>query len=259
MLGRLKSSRLDFLKASEGRIPKHLATRIAKCDDLTALSNIVKNVVQLRGTTHKGRINTIVDYYANQKNNVITNLLQRVSQIKPILTPEYYSRRIITVRFMSYDKRCHVAGLRLSMAAKLMNIPCSGPIGLPRHIKRWTVLKSPFKYKRHQETFEQRFMRSIVTLDVRDKGDLMEKLIKFIKCTAYKGVDISITTRRFIETDQLYTNPYVKEKIGWISEKDMENQIDYASCELNSNVLSRASQKVPINNEDIVKENIIRI
>jgi ribosomal protein S10 len=40
-----------------------------------------------------------------------------------------------------------------------------GPVGLPTKTKRWTVLKSVFKYKKFQESFEMIIYNQKLTID----------------------------------------------------------------------------------------------
>jgi len=65
-------------------------------------------------------------------------------------------RRIVTLRFSCYQKYAIIAGKRIKQAAKLIgdgkDIIVTGPTPLPVKIKKWTVLKGPFKNKKFQES-----------------------------------------------------------------------------------------------------------
>lgn len=56
-----------------------------------------------------------------------------------------------------------------------------GPVGLPTKTKRWTVLKSVFKYKKFQESFEMIIYNQKLTIDT-DK-ETADKFLKYAKGT----------------------------------------------------------------------------
>ncbi len=56
-----------------------------------------------------------------------------------------------------------------------------GPVGLPTKTKRWTVLKSVFKYKKFQESFEMIIYNQKLTVDA-DK-ETADKFLKYAKGT----------------------------------------------------------------------------
>jgi ribosomal protein S10 len=49
-------------------------------------------------------------------------------------------------------------------AAYYFGLPCTGPVPLPRRTERWTVIKSPFIFKKQMENFERRTYSRLVTI-----------------------------------------------------------------------------------------------
>ncbi|KAJ1831206.1 mitochondrial 37S ribosomal protein rsm10 [Coemansia sp. RSA 2711] len=64
-------------------------------------------------------------------------------------------------------------------AAYHMNIPCTGAVTMPKQIRRWTVLKSPFVHKSSMEVFERRTHKRV--LFVRDADpEVVQKWLDYI-------------------------------------------------------------------------------
>jgi small subunit ribosomal protein S10 len=234
MLGHLKSSRHELLAAMEGKAPKELVKRITLSKDLKQTKSVMENVKRLAAMKERAVVRNLVDKYISKDNNQLTNLIQKSSEMRQVLDPMSAQRQILTIRFTAFDKRAYMAGLRLAKACKMMGLEHAGPVGLPQKIKRWTVLKSPFKYKKHQQTWEKRYIRSIVTIDTGDRADLVPNLIEFLRKTTYTACDVKIKTRRFIVADQIYVDPYVKERL---SAKPATSGVAYGEFELDDSLL----------------------
>ncbi|KAJ2656926.1 mitochondrial 37S ribosomal protein rsm10 [Coemansia sp. RSA 1199] len=72
-------------------------------------------------------------------------------------------------------------------AAFFMGMPCSGVISLPRKIRRWTVLKSPFVHKSKQEVFERRTYKRVVYI-YDTNPEVVQKWLDYIGKNAVAGV-----------------------------------------------------------------------
>lgn len=234
MLATLKSSRRELLAAMEGKVPSKLVKRLTLIKDIKRLKELVKDVRDLEPMADKGRADHLVKKYKSSDNNKLANLIQQSAEVRAHLDPESAQRQILTIRYTAYDKRAHYAGVRLAKACDLMGVSFTGPVGLPQRLRRWTVLKSPFKYKKHQESWEQRRIRSIVTIDTGDRGNLVPNLLEFVDKTNYAGVDVKIKIRRFISPEQIYVDPYLKEQI---STKAASPGVDYGGTALDSDVV----------------------
>lgn len=256
MLGSIRSSRRELLSAMEGKAPRDLVKRLTLIQDLKKLKALVKDVKVLENMTDKGRLKHLVSHYSKSDNNKLSTLVFRSSEVQKHLNPLKSQRQILTVRFTAYDKRAQFAGVRFAKACELMGLSFSGPVGLPQKTKRWTLLKSPFKYKKHQESWEQRFIRSIVTIDMEDRGHLVPNIMDFLTKTHYVGVDVKIKTRRYISPEQIYTDPYLKEPI---STKPAVDGADYTSTTLDDSVV-QAALSIPVKQKKVKKvTNIVKL
>lgn len=240
----------------EGKAPRNLVKRLTLIRDLTKLKALASDVRQLEGVADKNRAKHLVAKYKNADQNKLTTLLQQSSEVLHHLNPWDTQRQILTVRFTAYDKRSYFAGMRLAKACNLMGLAYSGPVGLPQRTRRWTVLKSPFKYKKHQESWEQRLIRSIVTIDTQERGHLVPNLLDFIDKTNYVGVDVKIKTRRFIATDEIYVDPYLKEQI---STKAAAPNVDYTQTTLDADILQEALAIPALPKKKKVVETVIKL
>jgi ribosomal protein S10 len=236
MLAGIKSSRRELLAAMEGKAPRDLVKRVTLIQDLKKLKELVKDVKVLENMADRGRSRYLASQYVKADNNKLATLVQRSGEVQKHLDPTSSQRQILTVRFTAYDKRAQFAGVRFAKACELMGFTFSGPVGLPQKTKRWTLLKSPFKYKKHQESWEQRFIRSIVTVDMEDRGHLVPNLMEYLTKTHYVGVDVKIKTRRYISPEQVYTDPYLKEPI---STKVANPEADYSLTTLDDEIVQQ--------------------
>lgn len=250
MLSSIKSSRRELLKAMEGKAPRNLVKRLTLIKDLNKLKALAKDVRQLEKLTEPTRARHLVEKYQKEDNNKLAALIQQSPELLNHLHSSDTQRRILTIRYSSFDKRAYFAAVRLAKACDLMGLTFSGPVGLPQKTRRWTVLKSPFKYKKHQESWEQRMIRSIVTIDTQDRGHLVPNLMKFLDKTNYVGVDVKIKTRRFIAPEQIYVDPYIKEHIAI---KPAIDSVDYSQTAIDATFIQEAAS-APLPNKKKVKK-----
>jgi ribosomal protein S10 len=84
-------------------------------------------------------------------------------------------------------------------AAYYFGLPASGPVPLPRRTERWTVLKSPFIFKKQQENFERRTFARLVT--IKDgHPDIVEMWLSYCVRNMFHGTGMKVN---------IFTNDYV--------------------------------------------------
>lgn len=77
-------------------------------------------------------------------------------------------------------------------AAAALEMPCSGAIPLPVQTSKWTVNKSPFIYKKAQETFERKTHKRL--LAIKDTHpDVVRRWVQFLNQNAIAGVGMKVT------------------------------------------------------------------
>jgi len=84
-------------------------------------------------------------------------------------------------------------------AAYHFGLPCTGPTPLPRKIERWTMVRSPFIFKKSQENFERRTYSRLVT--IKDGNpDVVEMWISYCVKNQFHGTGMKLN---------LFTHDYV--------------------------------------------------
>ncbi|KAF9110872.1 mitochondrial 37S ribosomal protein rsm10 [Mortierella sp. AM989] len=77
-------------------------------------------------------------------------------------------------------------------AAAALEMPCSGAIPLPVQTSKWTVNKSPFVYKKAQETFERKTHKRL--LAIKDSHpDVVRRWVQFLNQNSMAGVGMKVT------------------------------------------------------------------
>ncbi|KAG0365505.1 mitochondrial 37S ribosomal protein rsm10 [Gamsiella multidivaricata] len=77
-------------------------------------------------------------------------------------------------------------------AAAALDMPCSGTIPLPVQTSKWTVNKSPFIYKKAQETFERKTHKRL--LAIKDSHpDVVRRWVQFLNQNSLGGVGMKVT------------------------------------------------------------------
>ncbi|KAI9187845.1 28S ribosomal protein S10, mitochondrial [Blastocladiella emersonii ATCC 22665] len=79
----------------------------------------------------------------------------------------------------------------IQRAAHHMEMPIRGPVALEPHVRRWTVLTSPFKYKKFQETFERKTYKRLVTV-YASSNDAVDKFMHYLVQVAPAGVGLRV-------------------------------------------------------------------
>jgi small subunit ribosomal protein S10 len=98
-------------------------------------------------------------------------------------------KQIIRLRFRSYDHNLLDKSLRQIVdLLQKEGIEVRGPIPLPTEIRRYTVHRSPFIYKKSMEQFEMRIHKRI--LDILNPSQRILELFNSLDLPA--GVEVEI-------------------------------------------------------------------
>lgn len=99
-------------------------------------------------------------------------------------------------------------------AAYYFGLPCTGPVPLPRRIKRYTVIKSPFIYKKVQENFERRTYSRLVT--IKDgHPDVVEMWLSYCLRNQFHGTGVKV---------HIFSQDYVG--VGKTMERDVKQLVE---------------------------------
>jgi small subunit ribosomal protein S10 len=100
-------------------------------------------------------------------------------------------KQIIRLRFRSYDHNLLDKSLRQIVdLLQKEGIEVRGPIPLPTEIRRYTVNRSPFIYKKSMEQFEMRIHKRI--LDILNPSPRILELFNSLDLPAGVEVEIKI-------------------------------------------------------------------
>jgi len=117
-------------------------------------------------------------------------------------------KRTVQLKFQAYDiKRVLLAAQRARLTLELMLIPHTGPAVLPVKISRYSFLRNPFKWKKHQELWEIRHCSAVVKFETDHLT--ARKAIDVLRKTIYGGVGMRIRTLTFEPLEKYYKNPYL--------------------------------------------------
>ncbi|KAJ3365022.1 mitochondrial 37S ribosomal protein rsm10 [Allomyces arbusculus] len=76
-------------------------------------------------------------------------------------------------------------------AAQVLDLCIEGPTPLPHHVRRWTVLTSPFKYKKFQEAFERRTFKRLIKIYAASP-DAVDKFLLYLTEVAPAGIGMRV-------------------------------------------------------------------
>jgi small subunit ribosomal protein S10 len=100
-------------------------------------------------------------------------------------------KQIVRLRFRSYDHNLLDKSLRQIVdLLQKEGIEVRGPIPLPTEIRRYTLHRSPFIYKKSMEQFEMRIHKRI--LDILNPSSRILELFNSLDLPA--GVEVEIKT-----------------------------------------------------------------
>jgi len=99
-------------------------------------------------------------------------------------------------------------------AAYHFGLPATGPVPLPRRTERWTVIKSPFIFKKQQENFERRTYSRLVT--IKDgHPDVVEMWLSYCVRNMFHGTGMKVN---------MFTNDYIG--VGKTMSEDIKQLIE---------------------------------
>ncbi|KAJ2387576.1 mitochondrial 37S ribosomal protein rsm10 [Coemansia sp. RSA 2603] len=199
---------------------------------------------------------------------------------KPVILPSPQGVQIARVAFRSFQT--HRLDFYMNFcrkAAYSMGIPCSGTVCLPRVVRRWTVLKSPFVHKSAMEVFERRTHKRLLV--VRDADPEVVKLwLEYINknipvgigmkywINEYETLDVGTRIEKAIQTgdsrnvdaETLSANKYVGDLVTrgrrrmWTTYKDLP-VYDRANVEkLAMDIASRLKTDPKANIEQVTRD-----
>ncbi|KAI8361431.1 ribosomal protein S10 domain-containing protein [Mortierella sp. GBAus27b] len=112
---------------------------------------------------------------------------------EPIQIPPTHNITVAHLQLRSYlpDQLDFFTDFARRTAAAL-EMPCSGAIPLPVQTSKWTVNKSPFVYKKAQETFERKTHKRL--LAIKDTHpDVVRRWVQFLSQNSMAGVGMKVT------------------------------------------------------------------
>jgi small subunit ribosomal protein S10 len=151
---------------------------------------------------------------------------------KPYLHPAYRHNPAAVIHFRSHHPKLlelftHFA----THAASSLAIPCSPSISLPTQRSLWTVLKSPFIYKKSQENFERTVHKRMIKAWDTDP-QVIDMWVEYLRQHAVGGVGMRVTRWEHLplQMGQMMFNPSkeavkgVQQKIVELSEKIVNHE-----------------------------------
>ncbi|KAI8324530.1 ribosomal protein S10 [Martensiomyces pterosporus] len=163
-------------------------------------------------STYASILDKVLGVDVRQKTKMIP--LEDVDPIyqKPKILPSPHGVRVCKVAFRSFQlQRLDFYMTFCRKAAQHMGIPCTGAVRLPRVIRRWTVLKSPFVHKSAMEVFERRTYKRVMVIKDADP-EVVKKWLEYIAknipaglgmkywLTEYESMEIGGQIERNLET-----------------------------------------------------------
>ncbi|KAF9586346.1 mitochondrial 37S ribosomal protein rsm10 [Lunasporangiospora selenospora] len=112
---------------------------------------------------------------------------------EPIQIPTTHNITVAHLHLRSYlpNQLDFFADFARRTAAQL-GMPCSGVIPLPVQTSKWTVNKSPFVYKKAQETFERKTHKRL--LAIKDTHpEVVRRWVQFLNQNSLAGVGMRVT------------------------------------------------------------------
>ncbi|KAJ2357760.1 mitochondrial 37S ribosomal protein rsm10 [Coemansia erecta] len=132
-----------------------------------------------------------------------TQVLKRKDSdlFKPPAAPQTHGIPVCRVAFHSFQlHRLDFFVKFCRTAACHMKIPCTGSVSMPRVIRRWTVLKSPFVHKSSMEVFERRTHKRVLFLYDADP-EVVQKWIDYITENSAVGVGMKYWLHEYDSLD----------------------------------------------------------
>jgi ribosomal protein S10 len=139
-------------------------------------------------------------------------------------------------------------------AAFYLKMPASGPVPLPKHIQRWTTIRSTFIFKKSQENFERITYKRLITVMDGDKATV-EAWLAFVRKWQFYGVGMKANVWEYegLDVSKKMDATYEKEiseglgqqlgMFGWNTKVEGDKasvQKLYLNSQKSGNVIGRA-------------------
>ncbi|KAI7833254.1 ribosomal protein S10 domain-containing protein [Kickxella alabastrina] len=164
------ATRVALLRRTSGARPAFQAT----------LSKTAPAVILRSAATYSKILDKVLGIDVREKTKMVPTKEVDPMYLKPTILPPTHGVQICRVAFRSFQ--LHRMDFYMDFCRKAafnMGIPCTGTVCLPRVIRRWTVLKSPFVHKSSMEVFERRTHKRLLV--VRDADpEVVKKWLAYI-------------------------------------------------------------------------------
>jgi small subunit ribosomal protein S10 len=120
-------------------------------------------------------------------------------------------KSVLSFRLEGYRvDQLELAGKKLNLAAKMvpgMSVYYQRARVLPTHRRTWTVNRSPFKHKKHRDTFEQLTHKRLLVFSCDTAT--AERFKKFAMISLPPGVVMKTTESRYMPLSFMYNAPEI--------------------------------------------------
>ncbi|KAJ3576980.1 hypothetical protein NP233_g26 [Leucocoprinus birnbaumii] len=148
--------------------------------------------------------------------------------------PRTHDIPVANIHFRSHSPRLlelftHFA----SHAASSLGIPTSKTIFLPTQRRLWTVIRSPFVYKKSQENFERKVHKRAIKAWDADP-EVVEQWVKYLRVNMLGGVAMKVTRWEHLPLGvgqsrlrdvELMVKPSVEEQIRNLGEEILKEEL----------------------------------
>jgi len=118
------------------------------------------------------------------------------------------THRVTTIRYRGYDSpRTQGSADRARMALDMIGVNVVGPIPFPRRRRLINILKSPFKWKKHQELWERRTYTRLISFEA--DVSTTRRILDYLYRTKYEGVGLRVRRLSFEPLEKYWKNPYL--------------------------------------------------
>jgi ribosomal protein S10 len=93
------------------------------------------------------------------------------------------------------------------MALDMIGVNVVGPVPLPRKRRLINILKSPFKWKKHQELWERRTYTRLISFEA--DVSTTRRILDYLYRTKYEGVGLRVRRLSFEPLEKYWKNPYL--------------------------------------------------
>ena len=141
--------------------------------------------------------------------------------------PATATRVAAYMTFVGEEKRFFPVMERIAQATHMAEaLKTAGPIPLPTHIKRWTVLRAPFTKKKSRETMELRRHKRLLV--VESDQDNVRRFLSFARDAWEPSIAHKVTLHKYFTLDHFVSRK--EEKPTTASDANITQQNNATSC-----------------------------